>query len=87
MVHGVLSQDEFALLLGRARELRSRVDGLDDSSEIDGAVRAHVQDIADPPEPPPRHGELIAAAIELLEDERLSPDQANALERAFLGTE
>jgi len=82
----MLGDAEHEELLARARRLRTRVAELDDGAEIDAAVRAHVQHIADPPEPPPRHGALIAELIGLLEDERLSSEQRRGLERALLGT-
>ncbi|HSI97923.1 MAG TPA: hypothetical protein VK926_06130 [Gaiellaceae bacterium] len=79
----MLDDADFRRVLERARRLRAQVDELDHHAEIDAAVRARVQPIVDPPEPPPRHGVLIAEILELLEDARLSPYQAKDLERAF----
>jgi hypothetical protein len=71
-------------MLELARALRARIEALPDGDEIMGTVRAEVEPAAHPPEPPPRHGELIAEVLELLDDPRLSSDQALELRRAFL---
>lgn len=76
---------EFEAMLEQAREYRAQVDELPDRAEIDGAIRAEVKFLPHPPEPPPRHGRLIADILELLRDEQLSPEQAAGLETVFLG--
>ena len=80
----MLDDADFRGLLERARQLRAQVSELDDQAEIEAAVRARVRPIPDPPEPPPRHGALIAEILELLEDARLSPYQTRDLERVLL---
>ena len=63
---------EFEAMLEQAREYRAQVDELPDEAEIvDGAIRAEVKFLPHPPEPPPRHGRLIADILELLRDEQL----------------
>lgn len=76
---------DFEAMLEEAREYRARVDELPDGAEIDGAIRAEVKHLPHPPEPPARHGRLIADILELLRNEQLSPEQAAGLETAFLG--
>ena len=81
----MVSDDAFSTMLEQARSYRARVDGLPDGAEITGAVKAEVKYLPHPPEPPPRHGELIAKILELLQNDRLSPSQAADLERIFFG--
>jgi len=81
----VVSDDAFSSMLEQARSYRARVDALPDGAEISGAVKAEVKYLPHPPEPPARHGELIAQILELLKSDRLSPPQAAALERVFFG--
>jgi hypothetical protein len=81
----VLPDDALEGMLERTRTLRARVDSLPDGPEIDAAIRAEVKFLPHPPEPPPRHGELIAEVLALVRDDRLSPEQAARLETAFFG--
>ncbi len=72
-------------MLDQVRAFRAVVDALPDRAEIDGTLRAEVKYIEHPPEPPPRHGELIAQILGLLQNNRLSPPQAAELEREYFG--
>jgi hypothetical protein len=81
----VVSEDVFTTMLEQARSYRARVDALPDGAEISGTVKAEVKYLPHPPEPPPRHGELIAEILGLLQDDRLSQRQVADLERVFFG--
>jgi hypothetical protein len=82
-----ISPADFEVMQSLARALRLHVDTLPEGSEIVGAVRAEVEPAAHPPEPPAKHGKLIAAILELLRMPDLSPDQTLALRASFFGVD
>jgi hypothetical protein len=82
-----ISDADFEVMQSLARALRHHVDALPDGSEIVGTVRAEIEPLPHPPEPPARQGKLTAAILELLQAPDLSPEQSLALRASFFGAD
>ena len=73
-------------MLARARKLRQRVDELGVSRPvIDGNVYALLRGRSEYEKLPSGSASLVAEIIQLLDNRRLSPQQAHQLERAYFG--
>jgi len=78
----------FKAMLTRAALLGGKVNALDNRtySDVMEAVNARLRDRWHFPAPPAGQRALVSDVIELLGSPRLSPRQADRLQRAFRGT-
>jgi hypothetical protein len=83
-----IPDDEFEMMLARARRFRKRVDELGTLSSpvTDGYVRDRLRYRPDVNSLPPGQAELADEIVALLQMPSLSPQQANRIEREFFET-